>query len=176
MPSGSAGRRYAQAIFNLAKEENKLDEWADNLSTLAYTLEQGEVKNFLENPKTTRESKVAFVKNTLQSRVGPEALNLAQLLVRRERQALTGSIEREYTRMWNVLRGIEIAQVTTAVPMDAAEEAHIKESLSKMLGKQITVEMKVDPELIGGMVARVGDTLLDGSVRTRLQNLRKQLA
>ena len=176
MPSGSAGRRYAQAIFSLAKEENKLDEWAGNLASLAYTFEQGEVKNFLENPKTTRESKINFVKNTLGGQVGTEALNLAQLLVRRERENLVGTIEQEYTRMWNRLKGIEVAQVTTAVPVDAAEEDRIRTSLARLTGKQVTLEMKVDPEIIGGVIAQVGDTLLDGSMRTRLQNLRKQLA
>ncbi len=175
MPSGSAGRRYAQAIFELAGEQNKLEQWAADLDSMSYTFTQPQVQNFLENPKTSRESKVNFVGTVLASRVSAEALNLAQLLVKRERESYVGAINEEYTRLWNRLRGIEIAQVTTATPVGPDEENAIRARLSAMTGKQITVEMKVDPEIIGGLVARIGDTLIDGSVRARLQNLRKQL-
>lgn len=176
MPSGSAGRRYAQAIFDLAKQDDKLDQWAADLAGLSYAFSKPDVQNYLENPKTGRESKVSFVSGVLSNEVSPEALRLAQLLVQRNRQNDLPTINTEFTKMWNRLRGIEIAEVTTAVPVSPEEEAVIRDKLSAMTNKQITVEMKVDPSIIGGVVARVGDTLIDGSVRTRLQNLRKQLA
>ncbi len=175
MPSGSAGRRYAHAVFDLAKDQDKLEQWSNDLEVLAYTFKQGEVQNFLENPRSSRESKINFIKNTLSSRIGPEALNLAQLLVQRERQGYTDTIFFEFTRLWNRLRGIALAEVTTAMEVDAAEQEKIRENLVRLVGQQVTIEMKVDPTIIGGMVALVGDTLIDGSVRTRLQNLRKQL-
>jgi F-type H+-transporting ATPase subunit delta len=78
--------------------------------------------------------------------------------------------------MWNLVRGIEVAHVTTAIPVDEAEATQIRTRLATLTGKQVTLDLKVDPDIIGGMVAQVGDTLLDGSIRTRLQNLRKQLA
>ncbi|HEX2912798.1 MAG TPA: ATP synthase F1 subunit delta [Chloroflexia bacterium] len=176
MPSGSAGRRYAQAIFELAREQNNLEQWASNLETIAYTFSQPEVQTFLENPKTSREKKTQFARTVLGTRVGPEALNLALLLIQRDRQNYVPGIYQEYIRLWNKLRGIEIAEVTTAVPVGPKEEELIRQRLSAITGKQITLKTNVDPEIMGGLVARVGDTLIDGSIRTRLQNLRKQLA
>jgi F-type H+-transporting ATPase subunit delta len=176
MPSGSAGRRYAQAIFELAQEGNKLEEWSNDLTAISQAFNEPQVKGFLENPKTPRDNKVQFVQNVLGKEVSPEALKLAQLLVQRDRHAYATSILEAYTRMWNLVRGIEVAHVTTAIPVDEAEANQIRTRLAALTGKQVTLDLKVDPDIIGGMVAQVGDTLLDGSIRTRLQNLRKQLA
>lgn len=176
MPSGSAGRRYAHAIFDLAREQNKLDQWAADLDVITQTFAEPGVQGFLENPKTARGNKVQFVKNVLDTRVSKEAITLAQMLVQRERQAYATSINNEFTKLWNRLRGIEIAVVTTAVPVNEEEENLIRARLSAITGKQITTQMTVDPDIIGGLIARVGDTLIDGSIRARLQNLRKQLA
>jgi F-type H+-transporting ATPase subunit delta len=176
MPSGSAGRRYAQAIFELAQEQNKLEQWSDDLTALSQAFSQPQVQTFLENPKTPRENKVKFVETVLGKQVRPEALKLAQLLVHRDRQAYASSILQVYTSLWNKLRGIEVAHVTTAVPVGPKEETQIRSKLAGLTGKQVTLDLKVDPDIIGGLVAQVGDTLLDGSIRTRLQNLRKQLA
>jgi F-type H+-transporting ATPase subunit delta len=176
MPSGSAGRRYAQAIFDLAREQNKVEQWAADLETLAFAFGQPQVQSFLENPKTPRDRKAQFITQMLDGRVSAEVLNLAQLLVRRERHAYVSAINQDYIRHWNQLRGIVVAQVTTAIPVDTAGQDLIRTRLVELTGQQVTVELKEDPEIIGGLVARVGDTLIDGSVLTRLQNLRKQLA
>ncbi len=176
MPSGSAGRRYAQAIFELAQEGNKLEEWSNDLTAISQAFSQTEVRAFLENPKTPRDNKVKFVENVLGKEVGQEALKLAQMLVQRDRHGYAQAILEIYTSLWNRLRGIEVAHVTTAIPVNAAEAGQIRTRLAALTGKQVTLDLKVDPDIIGGMVAQVGDTLLDGSIRTRLQNLRKQLA
>ncbi len=176
MPSGSAGRRYANAIFEMAKEQNKLEQWGADLDSISYAFSQPNVQGFLDNPKTSRDSKIQFVSKVLGPDVSQQALNLAQLLVKRERQSDMKSVVEEYTRLWNKERGIVMAEVTTAEEMSAAETEAIREQLSKLTGNQVTVNMKVDPEIIGGVIARIGDTLIDGSVRARLQNLRKQLA
>src|SRR5947209_3831986 len=118
MPSGSAGRRYAQAIFDLARQENKLERWAADLESLNFALSQPQVQSYLENPKTSRDSKAQFLSKVLGTEIGPEALNLAQLLVRRERQGYIGAINQEFIRRWNQLRGIVVAEVITAVPVN----------------------------------------------------------
>lgn len=175
MPSGNAGRRYAQAIFSLAREQNKLEQWDADLANMDEAFKQDNLRNFLDNPKTTRDAKIHFIREVLASRISPEALNLVLILIRRERQSAVSSVFQEYTKLWNKLRGIEIAEVTTAISVGPAEEEAIRSRLSAITGKQITVQMKVDPEIVGGLIARIGDTLIDGSVLTRLQNLRKQL-
>jgi F-type H+-transporting ATPase subunit delta len=176
MPSGSAGRRYAQAIFDLAREENKLEQWSKDLNAISQVFDQPQARVFLDNPKTAREKKLRFTTTVLGNRVSPQALKLAQMLVQRDRFVYATAILEAYTGMWNRLRGIEVAHVTTAIPVNEAEAKQIQARLGAMTGKQITLDLKVDPDIIGGMVAQVGDTLLDGSIRTRLQNLRKQLA
>lgn len=176
MPTGSAGRRYAQAIFALAKEQNKLEQWSQDLETIVSVLAEPEVQNFLENPKTSRESKQQFVTNTLSGRTNPEALNLARLLIQRERQSHVTGIKDEFVRLWNQERGIVEAEVTVAESLSPDEEKAIQQKLSALTGRTVTIRTSVDPAIMGGLVARVGDTLIDGSVRTRLQNLKKQLA
>ncbi len=176
MPSGSAGRRYGQAIFDLAREENKFEKWSEDLAAIRQAFSQPQVRIFLENPKTPRGNKVKFVQNVLGKELSAEALKLAQLLVHRDRQSYASAIFDVYTGLWNRLQGIEIARVTTAIPVSEDEANLIQTRLAALTGKKVTLDLKVDPDIIGGMVAQVGDTLLDGSIRTRLQNLRKQLA
>ncbi len=176
MPAGNAGRRYAQAIFEIAQRQNKIDDWMADLNNMAQTFDEPEVKRYFKNPESPRTLKRTFVQNVLAKNVSPAALNLAMLLVQHGREAYIDAIRTEYTRMVNRLRGIEIAQVTTAVPVDEAEKQQIQQRLSRITGKEVQVELRVDPSIIGGIVARVGDTLIDGSVATRLQALRKQLA
>lgn len=176
MPTGSAGRRYAQAIFALASEQNKLEQWSQDLATIVSVLGEEEVQNFLQNPKTSRDSKLQFVTNMLSGRISPEAFNLARLLVQRERQSYIAGINEEFVRLWNQQRGIVEAEVTVAENLSPDEEKAIQQKLSAITGKTVTIRTRVDPGILGGLVARVGDTLIDGSVRTRLQNLKKQLA
>jgi F-type H+-transporting ATPase subunit delta len=176
MPTGSAGRRYAQAVFEVAKASNQLDEWAKDLETIQQVLETPDISRRLENPKLTRENKISLLNGILKDEVSQPAFNLATLLVNRSRYMYIGAIATEYKLLVNQLRGIAVAEVTTAVPIDEAEEALIRQKLSEITGKQIVITKKVDPSIIGGLVARVGDTLIDGSVTSRLQTLRKTLA
>ena len=176
MPTGSAGRRYAQAVFEVAKASNQLEQWAKDLEVIQQVLETPEVSQRLENPKLTRENKVGFLSGILKAEVSPPAFNLVTLLVNRSRQMYIGAIVTEYKQLVNQFKGIAVAEVTTAVPIDEAEEAIIRQKLSEITGKQIIITKKVDPSIIGGLVARVGDTLIDGSVTSRLQTLRKTLA
>jgi F-type H+-transporting ATPase subunit delta len=175
MAAGTAGRRYAQAIFDIAKSENSIDQWSADLSVMEQVFTAPQVKNFLENPKTNRDQKRKLITELLQTRVQPVALRLALLLVQRERQNHISDIVRDFQASVNRLRGIVLATVTTAEPIDDNEAKLVAQRLSAMTGKQVQIERKVDPSIIGGLVARIGDTLIDGSVATRLQELRKQL-
>jgi F-type H+-transporting ATPase subunit delta len=175
MAVGNVGRRYAQAVFDIAKQKNKLDDWANDLSLMAQAIAQRDALRFLENPKVSRAKKMTFVRETLQNKISPEIYNLAVLLVQRGRQVQAGVVEQEYTNLLNKLRGIETAYVTTAVEMTAQEETAVKARLNQITGKQVTIKKEIDPSIIGGVVARVGDTLIDGSIKSRLESLRKAL-
>jgi F-type H+-transporting ATPase subunit delta len=175
MAVGNVGRRYAQAVFDIAKQKNSLDQWATDLNLVVEAIGQREALRFLENPKVSRVKKFAFVQETLQGKISPEIYNLAVLLVQRGRQAQATVVAQEFTKLLNNLRGIETALVTTAIEMTPQEEAAVKARLSQITNKQVEIKKEVDPSIIGGVVARVGDTLIDGSIKSRLEALRKAL-
>lgn len=175
MAAGTAGRRYSQAIFEIARQENTIDQWLNDLASIEQVMNDPQVSEYLENPKNNREEKRQLVTKLLQSKVQPMALKLALLLVQRQRQVYASAVRQDFVSSVNKLRGIVVATVTTATPIDDNEAEFIGVRLSVMTGKKVQVERRVDPSIIGGLVARIGDTLIDGSVKTRLQQLRKQL-
>jgi len=170
-----AGRRHAQAVFQIAVETNQLDKWLADLQLLASVLTDSTVRAFLENPKVKVEDKKELLRQVLVG-VSPLALNLADLLVAKKRLHLLADLVAEYRRLMNAHRGIEEAEVTTAVGVDRPQAEKIGRGLAAMAGKGVLLEMKVDPEILGGFVARLGDKLVDGSVRTRLEDLKKNLS
>lgn len=175
MASATAGRRYAQAIFGLASEKNTIDAWLNDLQVIAEVSQHPRAAEYLSNPKVPFEKKEEVAARLFPS-VQPQALNLVRMLLTRQRFELAPSIFAAYEELVNQMRGIAQAEVTTAVPLSDQEAEQLRERLSAATGKQIILNRKVDPEIIGGMVARIGDQLIDGSTRTRLSQLRRTLA
>lgn len=171
----SAARRYADAIFELAQSEQRLDAWEQDLVLLDQVFGSPGVSEQLGNPSIPAAKKDAFIDQHLGS-AAPETRNLARLLVSRGRSDLAGQILVAYRDRLDAARGIVHAQVTTAVPLSDQERAAIGERLRQMTGQQVTLETAVDPAIIGGVVVRVGDKLIDGSTRSRLLQLKQRLA
>ncbi|HEX6510826.1 MAG TPA: ATP synthase F1 subunit delta, partial [Chloroflexota bacterium] len=111
----------------------------------------------------------------LAGKVDPLALNTARLLVRREHAEAAASLEREFQHMVNDFRGVAVAEVTTAVELDAGQQELVKERLEALTAKRIELHTTVDKAIIGGFIARVGDVLIDASLATRLQVMRQDL-
>ena len=179
MAGGTVARRYSQAIFDMAKATNDFDVWLSDLDIIANTFAMPKVKGLLESPDTPRATKRDLVDQALRGQVTPDGLNFARLLVARNREHSLEAIRREFRQRVNAERHILTADVTTAVPVDAAEQKMIAERLAALVGQpgnQVEMTLHVDPEILGGLVARVGDKLIDGSVRTRLQQLKQQIA
>jgi F-type H+-transporting ATPase subunit delta len=133
------------------------------------------VVEFLASSRVPFEVKDRLLRSGLAG-VSPLALNLARLLVQKGRIAMAGQVRDEYQRLLDEHRGIVQALVLTAVPLSDDEERAVAQRLRELTGKEIVLERQVDPEILGGLVARVGDRLIDGSTRTRLLALRRQLA
>jgi F-type H+-transporting ATPase subunit delta len=167
-------RRYAQAIFDLAREDQSYDTWARDLDQLTALLEVPLAEKALTSPAVPTPRKTAVIQAELPA-LQPHARNLVQLLLHRDRLELLPDIARAYRELLNRARGIAVAHVTTAVPLDEAARAQLAARLSRYVGQQVQMETTVDPSIIGGVVARVGDQLLDGSVRGRLDALRRRL-
>jgi len=170
-----AAKRHAQAVFEIALEKNELEKWRSDLELLSGVFGDAELLPVLESPKIRFEDKADVVVKNLVD-VGPMALNLAKLLIQKHHVRIMPQIETEYNILMDRHQGIEHAEVTTAVQIDFSAQLKIKDQLAKITGSEIELTSKVDPEIIGGFVARVGDKVIDGSVRNRLQNLKKNIA
>ncbi len=168
-------RRYAQAAFAIAIEREALEVWERDLETAREVFTESDVQAFMAAPSVPETVKLDGIE-TLVSDVDPLVRNLVSLVV------VNGDVER-FDGVCDVFRelldehlGIGRAQITTAVPLDDARRERIVDSLRSMTGfERIEVTESVDPEIIGGVVARVGDRLFDGSTRTRLRSMQESL-
>ena len=172
----AAGRRYAEAAFELATRDAAHDRWGEGLALAARFAAEESVIKVVDNPSIPHAERLAVVTGILDGRVIPGVLNLARLLAQRGRFEILGAIAAEYTRLLNRRRGIVEAVVTSALPLNAEENAALQARLEAMTGSAVQLRANVDPALIGGLTVRVGDQLLDASLRGRLERLRIQLA
>ena len=167
-------KRYAQAVFEIAIERKELDRWQSDLGKIASLCEDDAFVTLLENPKLHFDEKAKLLSGWLGD-INPLALNLVYLLVARGVLSMTGEIADEYQRLLDSYRGIERAEVITAVPLAEEDKVRLEERLETVVGKKVVVKPEVDPGIIGGIVARIGGKLLDGSTRSRLDNLKRKL-
>ncbi len=168
-------RRYAQAVFEIAVEKQELDRWQSDLSRIASLGEDAAFTALVENPKLHFNDRARLLSERL-GEINPLALNLVYLLVTGGRLGMVGEIADEYHHMLNSYRGIEEAEVITAIPLDDEERLRLAERLGNIVGKKVIIKPEVDSVLIGGIVVRVGGKLLDGSTRSRLESLKRELS
>jgi F-type H+-transporting ATPase subunit delta len=174
--AGAAARRYARAIFELAKEEGLVDRWAERLEAVRDVLGRPEVASVLANPTIDVRRREEAAASLLQARAGREVLNLARLLVGANRVGEVDGIIEQYRLLADEEAGRVRATATTAVPLTPSDADKLEQNLSRQLGRQVRLENRVDRAIIGGLVLRMGDRVIDASVATRLQQLRHQLA
>ncbi len=168
-------RRYSQAVFEIALETNKLDQWQSDLQKIASVVGEAAPVAWLESPKIHFDEKARWLSERLPD-VSPLALNLVRLLVTKGKLGIIGDIADEYQRLLDSHRGIEQAEVTTAIPLGDEDKQRLAERLGAIVGKKIVLKSSVDPAVIGGIVARIDGKLLDASTRGKLEALRKELA
>ncbi len=175
MAQPGSARRYAQAAFEIAREKKALDRWQADLTVLAAAAGEPELRAVLESPKVVFEEKAKLLAVRLQG-VDQLVLNLGYLLIARHRLGLAPQMVADFKHLVEVERGIRHAVVTTAIPLKPEEQQALSRSLSQIIGGKVVMENRVDEQIIGGLVARIDDKLLDGSTRSRLQALKKNLA
>jgi F-type H+-transporting ATPase subunit delta len=170
-------RRYAQALLELGVEQGNLDKLVDELSTIAGAWETSpELRNALENPLVSHAAKKA-VMTELSEQIGsaPTTRNVLLLLVDRRRTKTLPYLARTLRELADARKGVLRAEVTTAAPLGESYYTRLQAQLEKMTGKRVVVDRVTDPSLIAGVVTRIGDRILDGSLRTRLQSLKDAL-
>lgn len=176
MTDGSVARRYARALLELAKEDGVLDRVDSELGKFL-ALSQGDLSVVMSNPVFTGAERRAVLEAVLaRTDFHPFTLNFLRLTLEKNRMDRLTDIHREYRALADVEAGRVRATVTTAFPLDAAMEAQITRSLATTTGKDVLVTTRVDPSLLGGMVAQVGSRVFDASLRTRLNQLQLSLA
>ncbi len=161
--------------MRIAVETKRLEEWRSALRRIEGVFTDPQLHALLENPKAPFVLKKQLLEEKLKG-LDPLVINLASLLVVKARTRLIGQITAEYEVLLNRQYGIEPARVTTAVPIDDEEKARLAQRLSALTGKKVAVKLEVEPDLVGGIVARIGDKLIDGSIRNRLALLKNRLA
>lgn len=174
MASSNYSKRYAQAVFEIALEHNELEKWQSDLDRLADLEKDADVALILDSRKLSFEDKTKVVDARLTG-VSPMARNLAYLLVSGNRMDLINDIASQYQSLLDSHNNVEHAEVTTAVALDEPEKEKIRTALSSIIGKQIVMQVHVDPAILGGIVARINGKLLDGSTRNRLDSLKSSL-
>jgi F-type H+-transporting ATPase subunit delta len=174
MPKITSGKRYAQAAFELALERNELESWQEGLRKIADLAKDEELMALLQNPRFPFDAKKDFLQKRLQE-INPLIFSLALLLVSKDMLRRSGDILQQYNALLDAHRGIERAQVTTAFPLGDEEGEAISRRLGQIVERKVVIDVQVDPSIIGGFIARVGDTLIDGSIHQRLETLKKSL-
>jgi F-type H+-transporting ATPase subunit delta len=177
MPRNEAVRGYAQALFSVAEAEGVLDTVEDELFRFARTLErQGDLREALTDPVLPAERKRAVLEDILGERANPHTVGLLGFLVEQGRARELGNIVDELVALAAERRKAAVAEVRTAVRLDATRRKRLVEALERATGKRIELKAVVDPSVVGGVVARVGDQVIDGSIRRRLELARERLS
>lgn len=169
-----AGRRYALAAMDLARSDGSFDSWARALDALESLTQRREFVDALQADGMTDEKFVAIVRQVAPE-IRPIELNLFRLLRSKARLALGPSIASYFTELVDAERGVVRARLRTAVPLDEQQVAGFRQRLAAQTGATVELEAEVDPEIMGGAILQVGDQLIDGSTRRRLQRLRQEL-
>ena len=173
--SVTAARRYAEAAFQIATRDGTTAEWQARLDRLAELLGDDRVDRLVSHPALPQAERERVLREALGWGADEPAFNLVRLLVRRGRIRLAPGIVREFRSLVQRSNGIVEAVVTSATALSPAEESAIRGRLEAMSGRRVELSTTVDPSLIGGVAVRIGDRMIDASVRGRLERLRERL-
>ncbi len=177
MSSGSLSRRYAKALMEIGLEDGSYQRIGQDVASMANAIQaSSELSGILTNPVFPRDDREKIVTSILQ-RIGASktVINFSKLLLDRERLRILPDISRELSAMIDEKSGQITAEVTSAVALNSMQQSELKATLESLSGKKVQLETKEDPALLGGLIAKVGDLVYDGSIRTQLRELGRTL-
>lgn len=176
MRDETVARSYAETLFELARRGDALEEYGTSIETVARLLdEDAKFRLFLETPRVSDEDRKAVVRKAFAGRVPKNVVNFVLVTIDKRRQRLLREISTQYHALLDAHMGREHVQVQVARPVDDATRALIADKLSAAIGKKAIPHIRVQPEIIGGLVVRTGDTIYDGSIRRQLEGMRRRL-
>lgn len=172
-----AANVYSEALFSLALEENRVDELEKELKTLCGLVDENpEFMEFLVTPKVSKEEKRSFVDSVLGDKFSQEIVNLTKVLIDKKRGSELWDIAEVFQHTVLTHRGMVAASAYTAVPLSDVELENLRAKLIQLTGKQISLDNIIDASVIGGIRLKVGDRVIDGSLKRRLEDLKDNLA
>lgn len=175
MSGSRAAVRYAKATLSFALEQNKEVEVNSDMLFIANTIEESkDLKLLLNSPILKSELKKIAIKEIFTSKISSLSEGLINLLIDNKRLSILDHVAKKYSVLFDKLKGIEVAKVTTAVPLTEALNKKVLRKVKEITGKEATIENSVDPDIIGGFILRIGDVQYDASVSNKLQVLKRQ--
>lgn len=169
-------RPYAQAVFELARASSSYKQWSDALNWVSVIAADPEIQELVQNPKVERDSLVRLFEDIAGDRLFEEARNFLRLVIQNGRVFALPGIASQFEDMRAEAEGTIEAELISALDVDEEQQAKLAQSLSKRLGREVSLRVTRDPDLIGGAVLRAGDMVIDASVKGRLQKLAANLA
>jgi len=173
MREPTIARNYAETLVSLAERAGELDSWGATMTEIADSVESDtRVANFLASPKVNAAAKVDIITRAFQDRLPRLFVRFLGAVISNRRQQLIPQIASEYALLVDEIQGRVHARVTVSSQPTDAMRASVEKQLGTITGKRVVPHFVVKPEILGGVIARVGDTVMDGSLARRLENLR----
>jgi F-type H+-transporting ATPase subunit delta len=174
MPKQVSGKQYSQAMFELALKHAQLDQWQKDLLLVDQVMQENDFRIFLKHADVPTSQKFQAV-NAVLGDAHPLVRNMVSLLIKRKVLDMIHDIQTGYAQLLDEHRGRQRASVISAVPLDKQELKSITVFVSELIQKEVTVSTEVDESILGGIIIQIGDQLLDGSTRSRLEELRQEV-
>ena len=172
MKGTRAALRYAKATLNLAKEKGFAKEVNNDMILISSTIEENhDLEIMLKSPVIKSKAKKAVLTEIFGKKVNGITIGVLNLLVENKRLPILDLVAKEYVVIYDFLKGVGVAQITSAVPLTKELETQILKKIKESIGKEISLNNIIDPSIIGGFVIRIGDKLYDSSVSSRLKDL-----
>jgi F-type H+-transporting ATPase subunit delta len=176
MRDPTIARNYAEALVSLAQRANDLDGWGETITEVADAVEgDPRLANFLASPKVSANEKIEIIRKAFQDRLPRLFVRFLAAVIANRRQRLIPEIAIEYGLLVDELQGRVHARVTVAREPDERLRASVEKQLGTITGMRVVPHFVVKPEILGGMIARMGDTVMDGSLARRLETLRGRM-
>ena len=176
MRDTTIAKNYAEALLELARRADDPAGWGKLMRDVANGMQQDiTVQHFLESPKISEAQKNEVLFQAFGDRVPRHFLRFLQILVKKRRQMLIPHISSEYDKLLDVHEGRVHANVTVARETSEQDASRIADQLSRVIGKTVVPHMTVNPDILGGVIVKIGDTVMDGSVRRRLGRLKSRI-
>jgi F-type H+-transporting ATPase subunit delta len=170
------GRNYAEALLSLARKSDEVEEWGALIDAISVGMREDQtLKTFLESPKLSAAHKIEILGKALGRRVPPLFLRFVETVINKRRQMLIPEIASEYRMLIDESENRVHANVTVAREPSEPEQDALARQLTRLLGKKVVPHISLNPAILGGVIVKVGDTVMDGSVRRRLATLRQRM-